>query len=161
MIAVQSVVCRQDSTSKPLVVPLYVIVCELFASRASSRGKHDMGVLSYGKCGNTHKNAHPTSLWQTCFALGRSFARDYGACLTKYSDLVCLHVLYSSAVTVLIFIYASCVLVVQISQDWNYKVHQQLLYIILLLQYSTLGIKKPITHSLLDNCETAQFQYFV
>ena len=37
---IQSGVCHQYSTSNPLVVPLCV---QLFASRASSRCKHDMG----------------------------------------------------------------------------------------------------------------------
>ena len=89
----------------------------------------------------------PTSpLRQTWYALGRSFARDYGICLMKYSDLVCLHVLYSSAVTVsiLILFMHLVVLVVQISRHWNYKVHQQLLYIILLLLYSTIHYLKRI-----------------
>ena len=39
--------CRQDSTSKLLVIPLYVICVQLFASRASSRCKHDVGALSW------------------------------------------------------------------------------------------------------------------
>ena len=42
--AVRSVVCRQDSTSKPLVILFCV---QLFASRASSRCKHDVGALSW------------------------------------------------------------------------------------------------------------------
>ena len=42
--AVRSVVCRQDSTLKLLVIPLYVI---LFASRALSSCKHDVGTLSW------------------------------------------------------------------------------------------------------------------
>ena len=40
-----SVACDQALTSKPLVALLYVIV-QLFASRALSRCKHDMGALS-------------------------------------------------------------------------------------------------------------------
>ena len=36
--------CHQDSTLKPLVIKLYVI---LFALRASSRCKHDVGALSW------------------------------------------------------------------------------------------------------------------
>ena len=42
--AVQSAVCRQDSTPKPLVVPkLYVILCPIISFEASSRCKHDVG----------------------------------------------------------------------------------------------------------------------
>ena len=39
--------CRQDSTSKPLVIPLYVICVQLFVLRASSRCKQDVGALSW------------------------------------------------------------------------------------------------------------------
>ena len=46
MVAVQSVVCHQDSTSKPLVVPLSVMLVQLLVSRASSCCKHDVDVLS-------------------------------------------------------------------------------------------------------------------
>ena len=46
MVAVQSVVCHQDSTSKPLVVPLSVMLVQLLASRALSCCKHDVDVLS-------------------------------------------------------------------------------------------------------------------
>ena len=42
---VQNVVCRQDLTSKMLVILLYVILCAI-VSRASSRCKHDVGALS-------------------------------------------------------------------------------------------------------------------
>ena len=62
--AIQRVACRQDSTLKPLVVPLHVFIC---ASKASSCCKHDMGI-GYSfmvKFGNIQKSAHP----QTCKVL--------------------------------------------------------------------------------------------
>ena len=45
--AIQNVLCRQDSTLKPLVVSLYIVVCPVICLRASSRCKHDMGAHSY------------------------------------------------------------------------------------------------------------------
>ena len=38
--------CRQDLTSKPLVVPLYVIVCPVVRGHQVAENVHDMGALS-------------------------------------------------------------------------------------------------------------------
>ena len=86
--------CRQDSTSKPLVIPLYIILCpvQLFASRASrasSRCKHDVGALSW-LCGNSRKSAHPPLFGRLvrCSAHGPFFARlRYNNQTRKYGSL--------------------------------------------------------------------------
>ena len=41
---------------------------QLFALRALSRCKHDVGALFVVKCGNSRKSTHPL-LWQTCKVL--------------------------------------------------------------------------------------------
>ena len=75
--AVQSVVSgHQDSTSKPLVIPLYIICMQLFASRASSRCKHDVCALSWLNV-ETVKRA-PTPLFGRlvrCYTHGPFFER--------------------------------------------------------------------------------------
>ena len=58
--AVQSVVCRQDLTSKPLMIPLCIIVCQFFILRALSRFKHDMDTLSWLSAETLEKSAHPS-----------------------------------------------------------------------------------------------------
>ena len=71
---VQSVVCHQDSTSKLLVVLLYITACQLFAS---SRYKHDMGALSWLN-GETFERVPATPLFGrlvSCSSHGCSFAR--------------------------------------------------------------------------------------
>ena len=45
--AVWSVVCCQDSTLKPLVISLYVILCAIICFEGSSCCKHDVGALSW------------------------------------------------------------------------------------------------------------------
>ena len=48
MVPFRVLLCRQDSTLKPMVITLYVIVCPsiyIFASTASNHCKHDMGAL--------------------------------------------------------------------------------------------------------------------
>ena len=66
--ATQSVVCRQDLTSKPLVDPTYVLLIQLFASSrihgyqvvVNSKGRSFMV-----KCESIQKSTHPP-LWWTC-----------------------------------------------------------------------------------------------
>ena len=82
--------CRQDSTSKPLVIPLYIILCpvQLFASRASSRCKHD--VVLFRGYAETVERA-PTPLFGRlvrCSAHGPFFARlRYNNQTRKYGSL--------------------------------------------------------------------------
>ena len=57
--AVRGVLCCQDSTSKRLVIILYIIV-KLFALRASSHCNHDTGALSW--CAETFENTPTTFL---------------------------------------------------------------------------------------------------
>ena len=49
----------QNLTLKPLAAPLYVVVLQVFASRASSHCKHDMGPLSWLNAENLERM--PTS----------------------------------------------------------------------------------------------------
>ena len=42
--AIESVVCHQDSSSKPLVIPLYIV--QLFALRSSSHCKYALSWLN-------------------------------------------------------------------------------------------------------------------
>ena len=75
--AVQSVVCHQDLTSKPMVAPLKVIICPL---RASSHCKHDMGTLSWLNVEALKRV--PTSLFGGlvwCSTHGRSKLFPHGA----------------------------------------------------------------------------------
>ena len=44
-VAVQSVLCHQDSTSNLVVVPLYVTVCPIICFKASSHCKRDIDAL--------------------------------------------------------------------------------------------------------------------
>ena len=63
---VQSVVCCQDSTLKPLVVPLYVIICPIICFEGIKFPWTWHGLMV--KCGNTDKTTHP-ALWLTCKVL--------------------------------------------------------------------------------------------
>ena len=74
--AIQSVVYREAMTSKPLVAQFLFV--HLFASRASSHYKNDMGSLSWLNA-ETFKKA-PTPLFDglvRCSAIG-TLLRDYG-----------------------------------------------------------------------------------
>ena len=68
--AVQSVVCRQDSTLKPLVIPLYqyVILCPIVCFEGFVSLQIWRGCSFVVKCGNSRKSIHPP-LWQTCKVL--------------------------------------------------------------------------------------------
>ena len=73
--------CCQDSTSKPLVIPLYtgdsaVFCIQLFASRGSSHCKHDVGALSWLNAETVERAiTHLFGKLVRCSAHGRSFKR--------------------------------------------------------------------------------------
>ena len=72
----QSSVCCQDSTLKPLVIPLYVILCPVICFEGSSLCKHDVGALSWLNAETVERV--PTPLFGRlvrCSAHGPFFAR--------------------------------------------------------------------------------------
>ena len=65
---VQSAVCRQDSTLKPLVIPLYVIFSPIICFEGFELLWTWCGHSFVVKCRNSRKSAHPPR-WQTCMML--------------------------------------------------------------------------------------------